>query len=315
MKYLLILICFLVLPSLGNANIDVSDLTVPKEEIKRYRVVEQSSSCTIIEIETKDGIFIYNVIAAIATQFIPEGVEMLCTNAGGSPKYCKAAYQISSTLVSLRGGKIAKGLTSGIKWVVKKVTGYSPKKSKAIVETLAYQAAGGMKKAFDAYREASCMQYEPASVGNDNNEFKVNWDKAVYYTPTESAPSSNVYSVTWQLGYTLYSGVLKLNSLGRGKFRVTYLDPSCQCYQLIEQSMSLQSMPGGIAIYGRDPVDVRTGFLATNYSADNFIATVNPYGGVNITVIDNARALASGRMQFIQNNYQRSALLNKFGMN
>lgn len=298
-----------------SASVNINDFTVAPDEVCSYYIVEQTESCTIVAIETHDNAIILNVIAGIATSLIPEAVEALCTNAGNSPAYCEVGYTVAEALVSLGSGKIAKGVVRGMKWIAKKMGFHTASKvSKAAVEVKSYEAANAMKSVFKAYRDAGCMKWQSTEVKQDNNEF-ADWQSGNSYSSySYTSNSYAVYTVNWRLGYANYSGLLKLNSFGEGTLRVVYPDATCQCNQMVEQRMTVQATANGIIFLGSNPTDVRTGVRNYNYAADNFLVTVNAYGGVNMQIVDAAGVTAYGRMEVVQNASQKARLLASFGM-
>ena len=308
MKRQLILIALFLIPVLAFCHFEDDAFTVETASILQYETVEQSPSCAIVKITTKDGKIIWNVIAAIGTQFIPEVVEAICTKAGGDPDNCEVVYQASSALVSLGGGSIFRGITKGVRWVAKRL-GYAMK-STAAIEAKSYQAAELFKNVFDAYQDAGCMKYEtPAVTEGSHPDFTGEFQVKNSYNSSQS----DVYLINWTIDYTTYTGVLKLDYSGSGKFRVVFQDPSCNCAKLVEQNMRLQFTSQGIAIRGSNPIDVNTGRSA-NYYSDNFYITMDYLGNIYVTVIDDGGMGGSAWMKWVGNQSEKRNLLNKFGM-
>lgn len=308
MKTSLILVLCFLFPAFTYSNSGNDLFTLPEEEILSYEVVDQSHNCAIVKITTKDGRILLNVLAAIGTQFIPEVVQAICTKAGGDPDNCEVVYQASSALVSLGGSGIFKGITKGVRWVAKRL-GYAMKSSAAI-EAKSYQAAELFKNVFDAYSDAGCMKWEqPKVIQPNSTDFSGDFVPVNSYNNSQS----DVYLIGWTVDYITYTGLLKLDRSGSGKFRVVYDDPYCNCAKLVEQNMRLQFTPQGIAIRGSNPVDVNSGRVA-NYNPDNFYFTTDYLGNNYVTVIDNAWVSASAWMRWVDNYAEKRSMLRDFGM-
>lgn len=136
--------------------IDADLLTIPLSEIVEYKILETTDACTIVEITTTSGMTIYNVIAAIATVFLPETAYGLCMLTVGNKDICSAVYDVTDAVVSLRGAKIYRGVTKGITWIAKKGR-YS---SSATIQSSVYEIVDGAKKVFQLYRENKCVKWQ-----------------------------------------------------------------------------------------------------------------------------------------------------------
>lgn len=307
MKSSILILTLLFLSVRLTAEINSAGFTVVPEDIQHYTVIDASENCIVVKIVTKDHQIIWNVVAAIATHFLPETVQAICTNAGGNPDHCEVVYEASSALVNLRGKGIFKGITKGVRWVAKRL-GYNLKSSAAI-EAKSYETAGNFKKIFEAYNNAGCMKWENPQITDAAEDFSGSFQES-----GSAGNTSEVYTIGWTANYVRYTGLLKLQPGGAGKLRVAYDDPSCNCTRLIEQQMQLQFVPQGIAIRGRNPVDVSTGRGAYNYYPDSFYITMDNYGNIYVTVVDAAYVSASATMQPVKNYSEKSQWLKKFGM-
>lgn len=132
--------------SLGNIE---NQLSVPVDNIEFYQVIEESAGLQIVEVKTKDGKFILNVIAAIATTFLPDAVRGICRATIGDSDACEVAYLATTALVDLRGVKIYKGAVRSMRYIASRGT----YKSTATVEVKTYEMASDVKDAFEVYRD------------------------------------------------------------------------------------------------------------------------------------------------------------------
>ena len=148
-------------------SFNISKLSIPSEEIKSYEIIDKSDGILIVKVETKDGKSIFNVIAAIATAFLPEIVEGICTRTVGDPDACKVAYEVTSALVSLRGTRIYKGISKGLNYVANR--GYY--NSSAVVETKSYYFASKVKDAFSVYKDYGCVDWKTVQHDEGNNSY------------------------------------------------------------------------------------------------------------------------------------------------
>jgi hypothetical protein len=167
-KLLPLLFCFLLLgfAPAAKAEVQVSQLSVAASEIASYRVVAASEGVQLVEIRTKDGKFIWNVIAAIATVFLPEIVEGICTATIGDPDACNVAYQATAALVSLRGVRIYRGFAKSVRYVASRGT----YRSTATVEAGTYRFASNVKEAFEVYKKYGCVRWSDVNTNTSQEE-------------------------------------------------------------------------------------------------------------------------------------------------
>lgn len=142
-KSIFIFFAFYTLNSFGDTH------EFGGKEFISVEVVEVSESCIILRCVDKEGAILYNVIAAVATTFLPEVVNGICKRTIGDPDVCNAVYDVTTTLVSLRGVKIYQGMTKSLKWIANR----GLHNSKAEVSTVSYQIAQGVKTVFEEYKK------------------------------------------------------------------------------------------------------------------------------------------------------------------
>jgi len=147
-----IAMCITLFSNLSNAKNEIVQ-TFNYEKVVNYEVVMQSDYSTIVKLTDENNVTIFNVIAAVATIHLPDAIYGICKKTIGDPEICNAVYEVSSTLVSLKGSKIHEGLTKGIRYTFNWIANRGIKESRATVETNSYQIAKQLKKVFEAYRE------------------------------------------------------------------------------------------------------------------------------------------------------------------
>ncbi len=143
-------------------------MTVPEEKILSYKVIDSSSVVQVIEIKTNEGTIIYNVIAAIATNLLPEAVKGICSVTVGDPDACKIAYEATSMLVLMRGTKIYTGIVNSIKYIANR----GIERSSATVETFTYKFASNVKSAFEIYKKYGCINWDNVYQVDSGNQYK-----------------------------------------------------------------------------------------------------------------------------------------------
>ncbi len=135
-------------------------------------VLEDSESCSIVVLYDEEGNYIINVIAAVATVFLPEVVGGICKRTIGDPDICNSVYDVTSALVSIKGRRIYKGVTKGLSRSLNWVANKGSYKSKATIETTSYNIASGLKTVFETYRHqcsyGNGIPWESINV-NDNS--------------------------------------------------------------------------------------------------------------------------------------------------
>lgn len=173
-------------------NITEDLLTVPSAQIENYEVIETTDACTVVRIRTKDGKIIINIIAAIATAFLPETAYGLCMLTVGNKNICEAVYDVTDALIMLSGGRVQRGITKGIAWIAKKGT----YRSSATIETTSSIIADGVKTVFQAYKDQDCVNWQ--SIGY--NEQCDCSGSITFYTNVENHGSISVYIEGYYIG-------------------------------------------------------------------------------------------------------------------
>jgi len=130
-------------------------LSVQSDIILDISILNSSEVCDIVMIETKEGT-IFNVIAAIATELLPEAAKGVCDATIGEPDACNVVYAVTSALVTINGTKIYKGISRGLTWVANR----GLTRSKATVETQTYQKAKKVSEVFEFYKRTKCIDWE-----------------------------------------------------------------------------------------------------------------------------------------------------------
>jgi hypothetical protein len=189
MKHFL-LILFVTFSSIvcnaNNKNVSLeSQFTVSAEDISNYKIVSESNGVTIVEITTKEGKVIWNIIAAIATVFLPEIVEGICSITVGDPDACHVAYEVTSALVSISGVRIYRGIARGINYLASR----GAYRSFASVEASTYNFASHVKEAFEVYKKYGCVKWDNIGYDNTNNYIQYQKGFITFYT---SSPSCTV---------------------------------------------------------------------------------------------------------------------------
>ena len=139
--------------------------------------------------------------------YLPETTRGLCNATIGDPDVCNAVYDVTSTLVDIRGVKIFKGVTRGLGWIANR----GKSVSKATVEASTYQRAKKVKQVFQFYKDMQCMEW--ASIYDQNNSIYYADTKTTYMFYTNSPCSMKV----WVNG----------SYLGKTTIRYTTNNPTC----------------------------------------------------------------------------------------
>ncbi len=150
------------------------------DKIIEVKLIEHSNSCSIYELRDENGMIIYNVIAAVATAWLPEIVEGFCEKTIGDQHICNTVYDVTSMVVALRGKSIYKGITRGMNRFTRWIAHRDLSVSKATVEARTYSVATTLRAVFDAYHEKCAngngIPWETVHTNSDiSNTFSSNY--------------------------------------------------------------------------------------------------------------------------------------------
>jgi len=121
---------------------------------EKITLVSSSDGCAIYYIE-KDGESWYDVIATIATSFLPSTAQGICMMTIKNAAVCNVVFDVTATLVGLQGANIQAGVSDGLQWVANRGTSVSSAK----VTTPDYETASAVKSVFVAYKENESVNW------------------------------------------------------------------------------------------------------------------------------------------------------------
>lgn len=216
-NYLSFIVPFLVC-SITFAN-DPESIVVDKNEIAHilhlrpsdsWHIVEKSDAAMIVAIEQDDNI-LFRVLAFVFADVIPIAAQEICMLTYGDADVCKAVYEATDMLVTLRGGrravtrmrKTTKGFEVAANLSAKQVRGQNyasavvtPKGKKNNLTN-----AKRIKKLFELYKEEGIMHYQDVNI-QEGNSLK----------PTTYEPMSGTVELDCprQKGFRQYGSLIKM---------------------------------------------------------------------------------------------------------
>jgi hypothetical protein len=139
---------------------------------KVQTILYEGEGVVVLQSEEKGEIG-YQVVATILTFMLPKTAHAFCVRSVGDESICKAVYDVTSALVDLRGRKLIRGATRGIKWIASR----GREKSTATISTRHLNIAMGARDVFEAYRELGCVKWTrvdaPFSLKNSYSFFSL----------------------------------------------------------------------------------------------------------------------------------------------
>jgi len=180
-------------------------------------LIEQSEACSIYMLEDENGVVIFQVIAAVATAWLPEIVEGFCERTIGDPDICNAVFDVTSMVVTLRGTQIFKGITRGLSSSLRWMANRHPITSKATVEATTYKIASGIKTVFELYKER-CSR-----------------GKGIPWESVDNYESAGTFKTAYHSFYTYKECKYASITGNRVNFRTT---PSIETYNKIEPQLT-----------------------------------------------------------------------------
>ena len=137
------------------ALIFLSSESLMATDCKVNTVLYEGEGVMVLQSEEKGEIG-YQVVATILTFRLPKTARAVCVKLGGDKSICDAVYDVTSTLVDIRGRKIIKGVTRGINWIASR----GKKHSTATISTRYLNIAMGAKDLFEAYNRLGCIKWK-----------------------------------------------------------------------------------------------------------------------------------------------------------
>ena len=168
---LLMILLGFILPQINSNKSTIKDnLQIEKEitEFVKKEIIYDCDGVKIVKLETVDGLIIYNVIASIATVLLPDVVKAICNATVKDKVACDVAYEATSALVSLRGGRIFRGLTRGIHWIANRGSSRSTLK----INANTYGLASNIKDALETYKTLGCVKWRRVDYDKSSTSVK-----------------------------------------------------------------------------------------------------------------------------------------------
>lgn len=148
MKNVILILTIAALTCLSSESLMATDCKVKT-------VLYEGEGIVVLKSEEKGEIG-YQVVATILTFMLPKTAHAFCVRSVGDESICEAVYDVTSALVDLRGRKLIRGATRGIKWIASR----GKKQSTATISTSHLNIAMGAKDVFEAYKRLGCVKWK-----------------------------------------------------------------------------------------------------------------------------------------------------------